>query len=82
MLLFNEGDCMSWWSEVMSRKREKKRAKKQKQSPELDMAQIDEDLLLDPNFFYWNFIRPAEESDEERRQKRAARRARQKDGSR
>ena len=53
----------------------RKRKKKQEHFPELDITQIDEELLLDPNFFYWNFVRPAEEEAEERR---AARRAKKK----
>jgi hypothetical protein len=61
----------------MSRKRKKKHVEKQEHSPELDITQIDEALLLDPNFFYWNFIRPAEKEADELR-KRAARRARKK----
>jgi len=57
----------------MSRKKHKK-----SQPSALDVSEVDEQLLLDPNYFYWIFIRPAEADAEERKKRRAERRAKQK----
>src|SRR5690554_622316 len=52
-----------------------KKRKKRRQLKTSDGETLDESRLLDPNYFYWAFIRPAEEEAEARRQKRAQRRA-------
>lgn len=52
-----------------------KKRKERRQSKTFDWETLDESRLLDPNYFYWAFIRPAEEEAEARRQKRAQRRA-------
>ena len=41
----------------MSRKKNKKN-----QPPEVDFSELDERLLLDPDYFYWTFLRPAEDA--------------------
>jgi hypothetical protein len=56
----------------------RKHKKAQSKSKNQDLTQVDEALLLDPDWFYWNVIRPGEKEAEERRQRRAARHAKQK----
>jgi hypothetical protein len=56
----------------------KKKRKRPALSGELDLSEVDEALLLDSNWFYWNVIRPDEEAAEELRKKRAERRAARK----
>jgi len=51
-------------------------AKKKRMPPVESVPEWDENQLLDPNYFYWNVIRPAEEEAEERRERRERRRQR------
>ena len=53
-------------------------AKKKRMPPVESVPEWDENQLLDPNYFYWNVIRPAEEEAEERREHRRQRKERQK----
>ena len=56
----------------------KKKRKRLAESVEIDLSEVDDALLLDPNWFYWNVIRPDEEEADERRRKRAEHRAARK----